>query len=87
MAKPPKKVTTDSIVASHSKNETATRESAQNVNANRNEPVPSTSKDNTESTSEEGRKAKLLAVAPKLPYDIDLYHWEDEKIQAPTMVA
>jgi hypothetical protein len=49
--------------------------------------VPSTSKDNLVSASEESRKAKLLAVAPKLPFDIDLYHWEDDKVQAPTMVA
>jgi len=51
------------------------------------EPVPSTSKDNSLPQSEESRKAKLLAVAPKLPFDIDLYHWEDDSIKAPTMVA
>lgn len=32
------------------------------------------------------RKQKLLAVAPKRPYDIDLYHWEDEKLPVPTMI-
>lgn len=86
-AKPPKKVNADSIAASCSKNETSTRETATNAKANEEEPLPSTSKDTTVSTSEESRKAKLLAVAPKLPFDIDLYHWEDDKVQAPTMVA
>lgn len=33
------------------------------------------------------RKAKLLSLAPKLPFDIDLYHWEDEKIEAPTRLT
>ncbi|XP_014283526.1 UV-stimulated scaffold protein A [Halyomorpha halys] len=33
------------------------------------------------------RKKKLLEVAPKLPFDIDLYHWEDEKLATPTMIA
>ncbi|CAH1403045.1 unnamed protein product [Nezara viridula] len=33
------------------------------------------------------RKKKLLEVAPKLPFDIDLYHWEDEKLPTPTMIA
>jgi hypothetical protein len=85
--KPPKKESTDQTEASCSKNEeTSTKETVKNAKANE-EPVPSTSKDNLVSTSEESRKAKLLAVAPKLPFDIDLYHWEDDKVQAPTMVA
>ncbi|XP_063228388.1 UV-stimulated scaffold protein A-like isoform X2 [Bacillus rossius redtenbacheri] len=45
------------------------------------------SRPSTSQTDEGGRKAKLLAIAPKLPYDIDLYHWEDEKLTAPTMLA
>ena len=38
-------------------------------------------------SDEDSRKAKLLSVAPKLPFDIDLYHWEDEKIEAPTRLT
>jgi hypothetical protein len=87
MAKPPKKKgNTSSTIVSCSKKETSGKDTTTNAKANE-EPVPSTSKDNTLSTSEESRKAKLLAVAPKLPFDIDLYHWEDDKVQAPTMVA
>nr|CAD7394689.1 unnamed protein product [Timema cristinae] len=48
------------------------------------DPQPSTSR---ATSSEETRKAKLLAIAPKLPFDVDLYHWEDEKLTAPTMLA
>lgn len=33
------------------------------------------------------RKKKLLEVAPKVPFDIDLYHWEDEKLPTPTILA
>ncbi|XP_075237928.1 UV-stimulated scaffold protein A-like isoform X2 [Lycorma delicatula] len=60
-----------------------------------NEPKPSTSKEFEESkpsTSKQvckevnERKKKLLTVAPKLPFDIDLYHWEDENIKAPTLL-
>lgn len=36
-------------------------------------------------TAEESRKQKLMKHAPKLPYDVDLYHWEDEKLTAPTI--
>ncbi|KAK7582477.1 hypothetical protein V9T40_013922 [Parthenolecanium corni] len=32
------------------------------------------------------RKKKLLAVAPKLPYDIDLYHWEEENLATPMLL-
>jgi hypothetical protein len=87
MPKSPKKENSDYIAASCSKNETPTRDCSRSAKVNEEEPVPSTSKDNSVSISEESRKAKLLAVAPKLPFDIDLYHWEDDKIQAPTMVA
>lgn len=38
-------------------------------------------------SSEDARKAKLLSIAPKLPFDNDLYHWEDEKIEAPTLLT
>jgi len=31
------------------------------------------------------RKEKLLKIAPKVPYDVDLYHWEDENLKAPTV--
>uniref|UniRef100_A0A0K8T5M2 UV-stimulated scaffold protein A C-terminal domain-containing protein n=1 Tax=Lygus hesperus TaxID=30085 RepID=A0A0K8T5M2_LYGHE len=52
--------------------------------------VPSSELEETEKTSEKiktkDRKAQLLEVAPKLPYDIDLYHWEDEKLPTPTLV-
>ncbi|KAJ9579239.1 hypothetical protein L9F63_024655, partial [Diploptera punctata] len=51
------------------------------------EPIPSTSKEDPPPPVQESRKAKLLAVAPKVPFDIDLYHWEDENIKIPTMVA
>jgi hypothetical protein len=88
MSKILEKENADSIVATCSKNEGALiRGSSRNTKANEEEPVPSTSKDNSVSMSEGSRKAKLLAVAPKLPFDIDLYHWEDNKVQAPTMLA
>ncbi|GLG98966.1 UV-stimulated scaffold protein A [Gryllus bimaculatus] len=45
--------------------------------------LPSTSHKNQ---STQSRKQKLLSVAPKLPFDIDLYHWEEEKLAAPTML-
>ncbi|ODM91767.1 UV-stimulated scaffold protein A [Orchesella cincta] len=35
--------------------------------------------------SSESRKERLLKCAPKLPYDVDLYHWEDEKLTAPSI--
>lgn len=38
-------------------------------------------------SNEDARKAKLLSIAPKLPFDIDLYHWEDEKVEAPTLLT
>ena len=37
--------------------------------------------------AESNRKSKLLSIAPKLPFDIDLYHWEDEKLIAPTVLS
>lgn len=43
---------------------------------------PGTSK---QLSAEESRKQKLLRTAPKLPYDVDLYHWEDEKLVAPSI--
>ena len=33
------------------------------------------------------RKANLLAKAPKLPFDIDLYHWEDQNLEAPAIAT
>jgi len=33
------------------------------------------------------RKQRLLALAPKLPYDVDLYHWTDDKLTAPTIIS
>ncbi|XP_046689050.1 UV-stimulated scaffold protein A-like [Homalodisca vitripennis] len=48
-----------------------------------NDPGPSTS---TGSQSVSDRKQKLLALAPKLPFDVDLYHWEDDKLPVPTMI-
>lgn len=32
------------------------------------------------------KKHKLLEKAPVLPYDIDLYHWEDEKPVLPERI-
>lgn len=32
------------------------------------------------------RKRKLLALAPRLPYDTDLYHWEDETLPVPRLL-
>lgn len=32
------------------------------------------------------RKKELLSKAPRKNYDIDLYHWEEEKIQAPEII-
>lgn len=64
------------------------------------EPCPSTSKDGVQCvtshdvtqpstssgiTKSQSRKQRLLEVAPKLPFDVDLYHWEDENVAAPTM--
>ncbi|XP_046995660.1 UV-stimulated scaffold protein A-like isoform X1 [Schistocerca americana] len=63
-------------------------------------PCTSTSKDNAQSvtsydvtqpstsggaTESQSRKQRLLEVAPKLPFDVDLYHWEDENVAVPTM--
>jgi hypothetical protein len=31
------------------------------------------------------RKERLLRLAPKLPFDIDLYHWEDKDLKAPAI--
>ena len=31
---------------------------------------------------EQNRKEKLLSKAPKLPFDVDLYHWEEENPKA-----
>lgn len=31
------------------------------------------------------RKRKLMKIAPKLPFDIDLYHWEDKDLKAPSV--
>jgi len=96
MSKPSKKESTYSTVVSCPKSEMElTSDSSRDEKAeeepvpstSKEEPVPSTSKDNSLPQSEESRKAKLLAVAPKLPFDIDLYHWEDDRIEAPTMVA
>ncbi|KAJ1523006.1 hypothetical protein ONE63_002142 [Megalurothrips usitatus] len=42
---------------------------------------------NKESGPSDERKSKLLSIAPKLPFDIDLYHWEDEKVEAPTRLT
>ncbi|KAK6618789.1 hypothetical protein RUM43_013180 [Polyplax serrata] len=44
--------------------------------------TPGTSED-----VEPNRKSKLLKVAPKLPFDIDLYHWEDENLTTPTLIS
>ncbi|PNF21513.1 UV-stimulated scaffold protein A [Cryptotermes secundus] len=88
MPKSPKKENMDHTAASCSKHEnTPTRGCSENEKVNEEEPVPSTSKDNSVYISKESQRAKLLAAAPKVPFDIDLYHWEDDKIQAPTMVA
>jgi hypothetical protein len=88
MSKSPKKENIDLTAASCSKSEkTPTRGCSKNEKVNEEEPVPSTSKDNSVYISKECQREKLLAVAPKIPFDIDLYHWEDDKIQAPTMVA
>lgn len=37
--------------------------------------------------TKKSRKDKLLESAPKLPYDIDLYHWEDDNLKAPTLLS
>uniref|UniRef100_A0A1B6EA27 UV-stimulated scaffold protein A C-terminal domain-containing protein n=1 Tax=Clastoptera arizonana TaxID=38151 RepID=A0A1B6EA27_9HEMI len=50
-------------------------------NSNQNEAQRSTSKE-----VKLDRKKKLLSVAPKRPYDIDLYHWEDPLLPTPTMI-
>ncbi|GIY03703.1 UV-stimulated scaffold protein A [Caerostris extrusa] len=40
----------------------------------------------TENDKEKSNKSKLLEKAPVLPYDIDLYHWEEEKPLVPEVV-
>lgn len=50
------------------------------------ESVPSTSKSADDKNISE-RKKKLLKTAPKVPFDIDLYHWEDEHLTAPTLLS
>ncbi|GIY42531.1 UV-stimulated scaffold protein A [Caerostris darwini] len=40
----------------------------------------------TENDKEKSNKSKLLEKAPVLPYDIDLYHWEEEKPLIPEVV-
>ncbi len=42
-------------------------------------------KRSSSSIEEETRKRKLLKIAPKLPFDIDLYHWEDKDLKAPSI--
>lgn len=32
------------------------------------------------------RKRKLLEMAPRLPFDIDLYYWEEENLSVPTLL-
>ncbi|XP_046383956.1 UV-stimulated scaffold protein A-like isoform X2 [Ischnura elegans] len=39
------------------------------------------------SSSKETRKSKLLAAAPKVPFDLDLYHWENEKVPSSVMMT
>lgn len=61
------------------------------------EPQPSTSKEAPSSSKQVqvvpqpgpsgSRKERLLAVAPKLPYDVDLYHWEDEDLKTPKLIS
>ncbi|GIY03704.1 hypothetical protein CEXT_2012 [Caerostris extrusa] len=46
--------------------------------------IPSDTK--TENDKEKSNKSKLLEKAPVLPYDIDLYHWEEEKPLVPEVV-
>ncbi|XP_023210646.1 UV-stimulated scaffold protein A-like [Centruroides sculpturatus] len=46
------------------------------------DPVPCCSKD----IDIDAKKAEMLSKAPHKPYDIDLYHWEDEKLEAPTII-
>lgn len=36
--------------------------------------------------AKDDKKAELLEKAPVLPYDIDLYHWEEEKPLIPEKV-
>lgn len=45
-------------------------------------PIPCCSKD----VKIDSKKAEMLSKAPHKPYDIDLYHWEDEKLEAPTII-
>lgn len=56
--------------------------------------MPSTSNrdfqsSNTDDLSERNtfeRKRKLLEVAPKLPFDVDLYYWEEENLSTPVLL-
>ncbi|XP_015928046.2 UV-stimulated scaffold protein A isoform X1 [Parasteatoda tepidariorum] len=40
----------------------------------------------TKPADKKRRKDELLEKAPVLPYDIDLYHWEEEKLDAPEQI-
>ena len=42
---------------------------------------------NPSSSTSNDRKSKLLKIAPKLPFDIDLYHWEDQSLSVPTLIS
>lgn len=44
------------------------------------------SNDQKEPKEQNDRKKKLLEIAPKLPFDIDLYHWEEENLSAPMLL-
>ena len=57
------------------------------------QPQPSTSGNSTHSENQsdpperekQERKRKLLEVAPKVPFDVDLYYWEEENLSTPML--
>ncbi|XP_014254639.1 UV-stimulated scaffold protein A-like isoform X2 [Cimex lectularius] len=55
------------------------KSTSENLNASSRPSLP-------EGSETKSRKSELLKIAPKLPFDIDLYHWEDENLQAPKIL-
>ena len=51
------------------------------------EPVAGCSKDGHKKIQPASRKEELLKRAPKRNFDLDLYHWEDEKLENAVQVS
>ncbi|XP_076364558.1 LOW QUALITY PROTEIN: UV-stimulated scaffold protein A-like [Tachypleus tridentatus] len=72
------------VKALYTKMSSCNQSSVQNI---KEENSPSTSEDLLLlSNMHDPVKANLLEKAPHRPYDIDLYHWEEEKLEVPAVV-